>query len=230
MTSNKWSIILVALAFLLVGCANTATIKLNANQLNGAKVYLVPTGQTKVKGLSGDTIGSYFGVVGVLIEHAATSGQRNADAAQADVIFSSDATLQIASDEIEQFLREKKSPQEITLHPIPLEGKAFEEWFNPDQRNDIPADLKINGALIVDYGFQDITLRSFLTATYAVGTIGIRVIDPVSGKVIARARTFEVGGEKIKDNSDANAYKNEVKAAFSRVIRRLVQEAFNKML
>ena len=60
---------------LISGCANTSTIKADAVRIKDKPLLIVPTGATKITGLSSSG-GGAFGLLGVLIEHAATSDSR----------------------------------------------------------------------------------------------------------------------------------------------------------
>lgn len=220
--------------FLLCGCANTSTIRADVSRINGTKVYLIPTGIVKI-GCLRDTIGAGFGAIGSLVEHAASADQRNKVATRVATFLTPDTILKLASDEVEYDLRSRTAPYAIIDLPTNEPQAPFNEWFNPDTLTLVPAVAKTSKSIVIDYGFGFLAIHKYILGTYAEGAFGIRIIDPLSGHVVARARTFVVGyiagGEKISEDVfdlDAPGYNEVIEAAFGKLIKRLVNEAIDK--
>lgn len=219
------------------GCA-LPTIKADASRLNNTKVYLVPTGTVQVRGVG--AYGGGGGIAGLVVTLAITAinadkNKNNGDTA--GEVFPAEEIFQIASDEIELFLQNNKSPREIVRFTRTLENDSFPTWFNNDSRTDLSSLGVSNSALVLDFGFQHLAITHYLFfGTYAEGSIGVRLIDPKNGQILGRATASGAGyqgGEKIQsDSSDSDfiAHRAEVRAAFSRLVRRLLKDAIDKSI
>lgn len=220
---------LLAAVLMLSGCANTATMRVEVSTVSGSRITVVPTGAVKLEGVSSG-IGSAFGILGVLIEHAATESSRETSAQRAEKNFPANAILGMAATEIASLLRAKEKFSSIEVASSTLNTTEFTSWFNGDKRTDLLAEPSMHGNLILDFGFQSLTVNG----SYAGGALGVRLIDSRSGNVIGRARVFGVGqfggGVKIAVDQDQPEYDAAVKAAFERLVRQLVGESIQKLL
>ena len=218
---------------LISGCANTSTIKADAVRIKDKPLLIVPTGATKITGLSSSG-GGAFGLLGVLIEHAATSDSRAKAESVANQAFPTSSINDVTNEAISQNIRLRAISSQVTFNVATLTKTEFVDWFNSDQRMDIQNISNPTQAFILDYGFQGISVTSSFGRRAAEGAFGIRIIEPTTGKVIARARVFAVGsqgGELINGEfSDENSpeYKAAIADAFKRLIRKLVVEALTK--
>jgi hypothetical protein len=160
--------------FLLAACANTTTLKASKESLDGKKVIFVPTGAVKVEGLS-NTIGSQFGLLGMLIENAATEGSRNQAASQVNSILGGGEAFAIAKKSIQANSRKLGNISQIESVPHTLASAEFTSWFNSDDRIDIKNTSQMQGDMAIDFGFQGLNINNYLAGTYAEGTLGVRV-------------------------------------------------------
>lgn len=219
---------------LISGCANTSTIKADVVSIKDKPLLIVPTGATKITGLSSSG-GSAFGLLGLLIEHVATSESRDKAESVANQAFATSSINNLTNDVISLNIRSRAISSQVNFNAATLSKTEFVDWFNSDQRIDIQNISNPTKAFILDYGFQDISITNRFGRRAAEGAFGIRILDPNSGRVIARARVFAIGsqgGELINGEfSDENSaeYKAAIADVFNRLIRKLVVEALTKV-
>jgi hypothetical protein len=225
------TLLLLTVVALIGGCANTSTLKLNGGQLNGKSVLLVPTGNVKLESQS-NTVGPSFGLLGALIEAAVTQNSNAEAAKNLNSVMGGDFVLAIAQEGISAHLNKLGQPAIIKTSKKTLGNEEFTKWFNSDTRINTDLESAEKTDIIIDFGFQGLNVTTYLAGTFAEGTIGVRVIDANSKKVIARARTYGVGafgGEKILASKGDENYDKAVVTAFDKLIRKLSLEAVNKI-
>ena len=221
----------VAFALTLIGCANTSTIKSDASVFNNKSVGIAPTGQVRIEGMS-NTVGSAFGALGVLVEHALTEKSRTETNSTINQVLTQDSLFQMAQVEIEKNIFKFGSIKNHFVIPRTLANEDFTKWFNPDSRSDAINLGANNPDLLIDFGFQGLNITNYMGGTYAEGTIGLRVVDAKSGKVIARSRAYGVGafgGVKINADRNSSEFSRESQIAFDALIKKLVVEAVDKI-
>jgi hypothetical protein len=219
------------LALTLFGCANGSTVRSDTSVFNNKSVGIAPTGHVRIEGMS-NTVGSAFGALGVLVEHALTEKSRSETDTQFNQMLTEDSLFQMAQAEIGKNMFKFGSVKNHVSLPRTLVNEEFTKWFNPESRSDVVNSGDNNADLLIDFGFQGLNVTKYLAGTYAEGTFGLRVVDAKSGKVIARARTFGVGafgGVKINTNGDSANFSRESQIAFETLIKKLVVEAIDKV-
>ena len=225
---SKIIVVTLALIGLLAGCANS--VATNANQFQGKTVTLVPTGLLKVETVSYQGVSAPIGALGAgLITAALSSDPINVKGA--DVVENENA-FDMIGNEIAASIESSSMPKAIKFRPHSLQNTSFPDWFNSGAR--VEMSQNNSGEIFVDYGFQGLSLTSYLSDTFAEATIGVRVIEARTGTVIARARTFGVGafgGEKVvlSGSEDAATKARVVADAFSKVIKRITTETIGKV-
>jgi hypothetical protein len=225
------TLLYAALVVTLIGCANTSTVRSNASVFDDKTVGIAPTGQVKIEGMS-NTVGSAFGALGVLIEHALTEKSRMETDARINQTLTEDSLFQMAQVEIRKNLPKFGNMKNHVLLPRTLANEDFARWFNPDSRSDVMNLSDTSADIFIDFGFQGLNITNYMAGTYAEGTFGLRVVDAKSGKVIARVRTFGVGafgGVKLSVDRDSPDFSRESKIAFEALIKKLVLEAIDKI-
>lgn len=226
----NFKVFLIFLAFILAGCANTSTVKSSSNQFDGKDVIFVPTGSLKVEGVF-TGIGPAFGLLGILIEQAATESSRAKAAEQVKESFGIDSTFDSAGKILQSSTQRFGAIKKYSITKRTLLDQEFSLWFNSDSRSDY-ALVANNSDIIIDFGFQDLTITSWLSRSYAGGTFGLRVIDSKTGKVLARARTYATGastGEMIAVAKDHPTYNQELNSAFTNLVNKITKEAIAKV-
>ena len=227
---SKIIVVTLALIGLMAGCANTAVLATNANQFQGKTVTLVPTGVLKIETRSEGVSGAPIGALGAFLITAALSSDP-INVKGADVVENENALDKIGN-EIAASIESSSMPKAIKFLPHSIQNTSFPDWFNSGARAEMSQNN--SGEIFVDYGFQGLSLTSYLAGTYAEATIGIRVIEARTGAVIARARTSgfgAFGGEKVvlSGSEDAATKARVVADAFSKVIKRVTTEAIGKV-
>ncbi len=221
----------VILALVLTGCANTSTVKSEAEIFTNKTVAIAPTGQVRIEGLS-NTVGSAFGALGVLVEHALTEKSRADTNAQINQLLGQDALFKIAEDEVNKNILKFGKIKGQSSEQRTLPNEDFNKWFNPDQRTDVSSFSGKSPDLIIDFGFQGLNITNYMAGSFAEGTFGLRVVDAKTGKVIARARTFGAGvfgGVKIMADRNTPDYFPKAQIAFDSLIKKLTLEAIDKI-
>jgi hypothetical protein len=221
----------VFLTLVLTGCANTSTVKSEAGFFDNKTVAIAPTGQVRIEGLS-NTVGSAFGALGVLVEHALTEKSRADTNTQINQLLGQDFLFKIAQDEVNKNIQKFGQIKGQSLEQRTLVNEDFNKWFNPDQRSEISSLMAKNPDLIIDFGFQGLNITNYMAGSFAEGTFGLRVIDAKTGKVVARARTFGVGvfgGVKIMADRNTSEYFPKAQIAFDSLIKKLTLEAIDKI-
>ena len=218
-----------AILAILGGCANTNTLKVSEHIFDGKSVVLVPTGGAKIQG-SSSTIGGSLGLIGAFIELAQSIEMRN-NAKIVEEKFGPDKIMAIFSANIESNIQKLGKISTLKIDERTKINTEFTDWYNLEIRTDNSNGLVNSSDLIIEYGFQFLSLNNYLIGTFAEGGLGIKVIDAKSGKVIARAREFLTNSKGVLINlpKDDPKYYNDVQAAFSELIQKLTLRTINKL-
>ncbi len=221
--------VLCLVATLLVGCANTSSIKSTRDHFNNKTVAIVPTGAVRTGGGSTVSVGPVFGPVGMVVERIVTQNSGNTNPRIVTETMGVDHALAAAQGTIEASVGRLGAVAKVRRETRSRPGEDFNAWFNPEKRDieEVPPDTD----LIVDFGFESLTLTDYMMGTYAEAIVGIRVVDARTGQVIARARTASVGsrGVKVLKRASDPGFGAEVSAAFEKVIHQVTHEAILKI-
>lgn len=218
----------------LVGCANTSVLKVDKQLAKDKPMLLVPTGNQTV-GMMSNSTGGAFGLLGMAIEAAVTSERRGAVGQLSTEALSTSTVQNMVMTEVQASLRKNGWSNQLTAHAGTLPAVEFKDWFNPDQRLDVSQLSNPKQALVMDYGFQELIIIERWGKAYANSMLGVRVIDPQSGKVLGRARVYSNGdrGELIEGSYSKEApmeYRKAVVTAYEKLIRRQIDEAMNTVM
>ena len=220
------NVLLIFLVVFLTGCANISTVQSQSSVFDGKTVLLKPTGKVNIESVSNNT-GGAFGIVGFLIEQAATENARNQDV---KIISSAVDPFAISTQKLTENIKKFGNIKSLEFHPVTLGSENFTDWFNGDTRRDV-LNNNTKSDMYIDYGFQGLNTTSNIYGTYAGGVFGLRVIDAKTGKVIARVRTYGSGtsGVKILAAKNSPDYSSSVAAAFKELIEKITIEAIDKV-
>lgn len=229
LTTNLLPIYIICTSFFVTGCANISTTKHQPNK-EIQVIELVPTGELNIEALS-QSWGGIFGVVGVLLEAGINSSDNKSRSEDANSKSTQDAAFTVMENAIKASLPPKYGKNYI-VQKRASPNTAFTEWYNGDQADLAGKNSNSEDRLIIEYGFQSLVINKTLGGSqFAGGTIGIRFVDPKTGKVIGRARTY---GEFEKIIVDPNINQGKptrdgVNDAFKKSITRLTEEAILKI-
>jgi hypothetical protein len=226
---KKTFCLIICSVLLLVGCANTSTVKLEKFPENTQSALIVPTGAFKIDAQS-LTWGSAFGALGAIAEQSLNKEKLENRVSILKSIYTEEYLESLVNAELKKSLQKKLQKVEISARTNP--AMQFTDWFNPESREDFLRINNPNNSLIIDYGFQGINISSNVTGKSVSAIIGLRVIDPKTGKVIARAREYKFGGVSIESkNSDENSseFRDAVKIAFQKLFDEVINNAILKV-
>jgi hypothetical protein len=240
-------IVTFIMVLLFNGCANTTkqypNSKIEKNINDYQSFLIIPTGDIVVStNATNYTASTLTGAVAAVILNTSESTKQEKYTKQREVaysIFRSGAIQNQIQDLLKKRIEESRSNiAAITFDKYSNKAATFNEWYETTSRLDLDKGTVNKYDLIIDYGIENLKLYSNLIGnTYVEGSVGFRLIDPQSGRVLARAKVqsinfldvvkIKVELDGIEENS--NQYIESVKKAYCDLFSVLTARAIEQL-
>ena len=232
-TKLKLFLILISTTLGLTGCA-TISSPINNAALDDATIVLVPTGKVQLSGIS-SRLGGSFGIIGALIEATVTKNEMEGKSDAISEAITDKIIFDVVGNELQKGLLLSAKPKQVVQEARTLPNAESSEWFKPEFRQYAPTTTVSGRVLILDYGVSGVSInQTLLYGAYLTISMQMRLIDPTTGKVIARAAEItRPGEEKItadrKEVGDV-VYAREVSEATKRLLAKLTQSVVKRLI
>lgn len=247
---------------LLAGCANTATVKMPAEYAQPNKKIEVVIIEAPYPAEMGFRDGSmFFGALGVLAEGAIGEGHRDRFAKKISAALGSWKSEDVLRDKFEQQLAARHyqivGPREIQPLPAkfafdPKKGmgdidamsRAVTFWHDPEKTvfDHSRRISQYKPDAIIEAGYESYRIEQRFGQRSITIALRIKIIKPDTGQVIARNRSYVVGGLSggtpnhaklinydLNDESQLSQFAANYKAVFDQEVAQLVKESIASM-
>jgi len=244
---NKNILIVIVVSLFVFGCSTTQKKfpdeKINLAVENYQSFLIVPTGDIVVSSNSTYyNASSISGAISAVLLNSRESNKMETYQRQRATSYSIYKSGGI-DEEVQEVIKSKlidKSSGKVSIRVNELTSKnlSFNEWYETNKREDFQKINNPNKSLIIEYGLENIKLyTNLINESYVEGGLGVRVIDPISGIVIARTKVhsinfLDVVKEKVElDGVDENStqYIEATKKAYKKLFNVLTNRAISQI-
>lgn len=222
---------LVVTIALLLGACGTMVKPVSKEALENKTFVLVPTGQTNYE-VSSNKTGGMFGVLGVLIEAAATQSSSDATKVKLRDAVPPEFLLQTATSQIEVSIKKYGNYNLKIYNNHTLRNAFHADWSKNTKRDDLKGIPEIDGDIIVDVGVTSVSLVKGLLGTEAFLWTSIRFINRNNGELHGEVVDFvgsSAAGVHVDLDENSKTYQTDVRAAFEKLVKASVDNALLKI-
>ena len=225
---RKLLVFLVPLVSLMSGCATGIKSPTIDNEVRQIKVVNPIKHEIGYTSLS---VGGIFGLVGVLAEQALT---KETAASLTSKLTARTSQEQLMNESIgagTPYLARLYPAAKILRTDLPESRKypSVTEWFNVERG--LPPSSKRERSLSVEIGYRVEVVRQN-GGLFAVGFVGIKIIDEATGSVVGKNYSNTATGVKLEINeneADPTIIAEESDRAVRILVRDLTTRAFEKL-
>ena len=224
------SILILAILFLLMGCAGTVK-PLSKGVVDNKTITIVPTGQTDY-GVAIQSVGSLFGALGAIVEYAITKPSADATKEKVTAAVPPDFLMQVAINQIEIDIKKYGNYKVVVSKSHTLKNTPYDDWSKNLNRADLRGNSDIQGDIIMDVGVTNLTmLSSYGNYTASVG-VSIRFINRSSGELHGEVNEIvrsSAVGLNVNFDENSSSYNALMKDSIEKLVRMAAASALKKI-
>ena len=216
--------------FLMIGCANKG-IPVDRAATATKAITIVPTGKIRYD-VSSNRGGAGFGLIGALIEQAATADGNKSSVTILEKEVPQDSIFNSAIDEFKKNFVKSGQNQLITVSAPVLADKPSQEWFSDTKKEHLTKNPNLKSDLALEVAFPSVGISKEFGGYYAIGFISAKLVDIKTGAIVGSASAYNIGmtsGIPIDGDEGKSDYSIAVKKAFDTLSRSLANQAYVKL-
>ena len=216
--------------FLMIGCANKG-IPVDRAATATKTITIVPTGKVRYD-VSSNRGGAGFGLIGALIEQAATADGNKSSVTVLEKEVPQDSIFNSAIDEFKKNFVKSGQNQLITVSAPVLADKPSQEWFSDTKKEHLTKNPNLKSDLALEVAFPSVGISKEFGGYYAIGFISAKLVDIKTGAIVGSASAYNIGmtsGIPIDGDEGKSDYSIAVKKAFDTLSRSLANQAYVKL-
>ena len=224
----------IALAFFviftMIGCANKG-IPVDKAATATKSITIVPTGKIRYD-VSSNRGGAGFGLIGALIEQAATADGNKNSGSILEKEVSQVLIFNAAIDEFKKNFAKSGQNQLVTVSAPVLADKPSQEWFSDVKKEHLTKNPNLKSDLALEVSFPSVGISKEFGGYYAIGYISAKLVDIKTGAIVGSASAYNIGmtsGIAIDGDEGKPDYPVAVKKAFDTLSRSLANQAYLKL-
>jgi hypothetical protein len=222
--------LVLSVIFLMAGCANKG-IPVDKAATATKSITIVPTGKIRYD-VSSNRGGAGFGLIGALIEQAATADGNKNSGTILEKEVSQDLIFNAAIDEFKKNLAKSGPNQLVTVSAPVLSDKPSQEWFADTKKEHLTKNPNLKSDLALEISFPSVGISKEFGGYYAIGFISAKLVDIKTGAIVGSASAYNIGmtsGIAIDGDEGKPDYAIAVKKAFDTLSRSLANQAYAKL-
>ena len=222
--------ILLCMLILTVGCANKG-IPVDRVATATKAITIVPTGKIRYD-VSSNRGGAVFGLIGALIEQAATADGNKSSTTILEKEIPQNSIFNAAVEEFKKNLAKSGQGQLVTVSEPVLADKPSQEWFSDTKKEHITKNPNLKSDLALEISFPSVGISKEFGGYYAIGFISAKLVDIKTGAIVGSASAYNIGmtsGISIDGDEGRPDYPVAVKKAFDTLARSLANQAYAKL-
>ena len=191
----------------------------------------MPTGKIRYD-VSSNRGGAGFGLIGVLVEQAATADGNKSSTTILEKEIPQNSIFNAAVEEFKKNLAKSGQGQLVTVSEPVLADKPSQEWFSDTKKEHITKNPNLKSDLALEISFPSVGISKEFGGYYAIGFISAKLVDIKTGAIVGSASAYNIGmtsGISIDGDEGRPDYPVAVKKAFDTLSRSLANQAYVKL-